>query len=478
MHRLPAMTIIRKWWPLAILFLSLFYKSAPGIARGTFSVQKVSFIQYQFGRGVDMLAKPAIQWTGNPEVLVLDGKTSVFWKKKKIQQIMFGEDEAISPCRLFYSPDGNTFLCTGEDGTAGLGETSTMEVRPLREKLRSEKILWRRDNALFYHLRNGVLCSFDLSRSYSDPIAERASDFYLSCDDKRIIVKEGRSEEKESPSYSLLNAEGHSRVSLPKGGIFIEPRTGSPFITNLSADFRRIIYDRQGPQGKGFVLSRVDWKNILSDSKVILDDYRGNQDAVFSPDMTKIALTGRDGSGRSTMIVVTAAGDIVFKSSPGNRWIFRSPLWSPQNDLLLWNYIDSSKPEHDRNRFVITDPRGVSLQFLPGGLSASEIYWSPRGDFIVMREVEKSFQPGRYIAFDIKGKKARDIFKDAKSRATSRPVWSPDGHYVAIVDYSNFQKREKKTEIINGVPRDSEIVFFREQIFLYKPLEDVLQLIW
>jgi hypothetical protein len=479
MDRFPLLTVVRRWQHYAIIFLFLFFVLVhPVRAREAFTVQKVSFLQYQFGRGVDMLAKPMMQWTGNPDVLLLDARTFIFWKKRKLQQVVFGEDDMVSPCKISISPGGNSFLCCSDDGTSGLGETSNMDIRPLREKIKSEKILWRKDNTLFYHIRNGTLCSFESSRSYSDPLAERVADFYLSSDQNRIVVREGKSDEKELPVFSLLNSEGSGKVALPRGSLFVESRTNNPFITNMSADFRRIILERQGSGAKGFILSRVDWKNILSENKVILDDYHGNQDAVFSPDMTKIALTGKDASGLSSMIVLTASGDIVFKSALGKGWIFRNPLWSPQNDRILWNYIDPSKTGSERNRYMLTDPQGVSLQFLPGALSTSEIYWSPRGDFIVMREIEKSSQPGHYVVYNIKEKRTSEIFKDAKSRATSKPVWSPDGQLIAIVDYSNFQKREKKTEIVNGILRESENVYFREQIFLYKPLEDLLQLTW
>ena len=455
-----------------VFFLSIVFTSAQ--ARDNFTVQKITQLQYEIGKNDDILAKPSIEWSGDGEMLLLDSKTLFLWKKKKLIQIASPEG---SICKVYLSPDGSRFLCADEDGSAALGFTGSFEFRPISEKMTVEKVIWSRDNSRFYYIKDKTLQMFEISRFYSDMLYEGVCDFHLSGDEKRIILQMGKRDEKE-PQYTLINVDRSCRKLFHRGMLLKEDRVTCPFLKNISGDFRTLILERKASPGKGFGLFGITWRNMLKDEKNLLDDCRGNQDAVFSADQEKIALTCRDGNDDPAMLVLSAAGDILVKFSPKKGWNYRNPLWSTRSDRILWSYIDASRAEGDRMRFLVTDPKGVTLQFIPGRYSNLEMDWSPKGEYLLMREEAQKLEHGEYIVYDLKGKKSKELFKDNKSRITSRPVWSPDGRYVAVIDYSTFQKREKKIEKKGTVQRECECVYFREQVFLYKPSDDSLQLLW
>ncbi|GEM_PF-1930822 len=455
-----------------IFFIALVFTSV--LARDTFTVQKITQLQYEIGRNADMLSKPSIEWSGDGEVLLIDSQTLFLWKKKKLIQIASPYGNI---CKVILSPDGSMFLCADENGAAALGATGNFEFRPLSEKLTVDRVIWSRDNSRFYYLKGTALYVFEISRFYGDILCDGVCDFYLSDDEKRLVLRMGRSEERES-QYTLINADRSCKKLFHRGMLFHEDRVTRPFLKNLSGDFRKLIMEKRSAPGKGFGLFKIDWRNVLIDEKQLLDDCKGDQDAVFSADHGKIALTCRDGNDDPVMLVLSAAGDILVKFSPKKGWSYRAPLWSPHSEWILWNYIDVSRNEGERKRFLITDPNGVALQFLTGNFSNLEIDWSPRGEYLLMREEAQKLEHGEYIIYDLREKKSKELFKDNRSRITSRPAWSPDGRFVAVIDYSTFQKREKKIEKKGTGQREYECVYFREQVFLYRPSDDSLQLLW
>jgi len=457
----------------SFLLLYSAFAVLPAHARDSFTVQKITQLQYEIGRGENMLDKPSIEWSADGETLLIDSRILFQWKKKKLMQITGPDGTA---CRISLSP-GALFVCADESGSAAIGSLAGFEFRPISEKLAVDNVVWSRDSSRFFCIKGTGAYLFEVSRLYGDLLLEGVCDFFLSADEKRMILQMGRKDEKD-PQYTLINVDHSCRRPFSRGMLFREERIVRPSIKNISGDFRRLLLEKKAPPGKGFGLFKVDWRNSLIDEKLLLEDCRGNQDAVFSADLGKIALTCRDGNDEPAMIVMSAAGEILVKFSPKKGWNYRAPLWSPHSDWILWNYIDSARKEGDLTRFLVTDPKGVTLQFLPGNFSNLEIDWSPRGDYILMREEAQKMEHGEYVVYDLKGRKSREIFNDSRSRITSRPVWSPDGRFIAVIDYSTFQKREKKVEKKGGVQREYECVYFREQVFMYRPAEDSLQLLW
>jgi len=443
-------------------------------ARDSFSIQKINQLQYEIGRDDDMLSKPSIEWSGDGEILILDSKTLFMWKKKRLIQIASPDG---SICKVYLSPDGSRFLCSNEDGAAALGYVNSFEFRPISEKMTVDKVVWSRDGSRFYYLKGTTLHLFEISKFYSDIIYDGVCDFHLSGDEKRIMLRMGRRDDRE-PQYTLINVDRTCKKLFQRGMLLQEDRVARPFLKNINCDFRTLLLEKKTSSAKGFGLFRITWRNMLKDERTLLDDCRGNQDAAFSADQEKIALTCHDGSDDPAMLVLSAAGDILVKFSPKKGWNYRDPLWSPHSDLIMWSYIDASRKEGDRLRLLVTDPKGVALQFIPGKYSNLEMDWSPRGDYLLMREEAQKLEHGDYVVYDLKGKKLRELFKDNRSRITSRPVWSPDGRFIAVIDYSTFQKREKKMERRGTVQREIECVYFREQVFLYRLSEDSLQLLW
>ncbi|MDQ7823327.1 MAG: hypothetical protein RDV48_11070 [Candidatus Eremiobacteraeota bacterium] len=459
-----------KWRRGAFIFLSvlLFFHGAAQ-AKDFFKVQKVTQLQYLIGREHDGPAKPTVSWTGPPDILLIDGRTLFFPRKNKLFQVYPADGQEAAPLKVALAPNGIRFACSSGDGLMGMGSIDSFEVSPLRERTWFDKAEWAKDSRTLYFTRSGGLFRARFGEGYSDKLFDGVTDFFLSSDEKRVVLKSSRAEEKE-PLYYLATLGSSSKEPLPRGGLFTERRGQYPFFRNMSGDFRRVLIEKRGAQQKGFILYRIDWKNLLSESRTILEDSRGAMDAAFSPDGSKIALTCRDGAGASSMVVLTSLGDILVRFSLKKDWVYQNPLWSPRSDRILWNYIDTDKPEDERSRSLISDVKGVSISFLPVAVNPSEAYWSPRGDAIILKQPDRSSRVGSYVVYDIHRKKLKELFKDDKNRATSRPVWSPEGESIAIIDYSTFQKREKRG--------DTENVYFREQIFLYTPSDESLQLLW
>lgn len=432
-------------------------------------IKNLPALQYVISRGTSMLSGPSVTWSGNSDILLVDRSKILNWKKMKLFQLQ--NPKSRSPFRLVFSPEGSRFICTDESGISALGSTDTFAAEILRESIDLDNLLWCRKSPAFYYITNKSLLYFDTKKKYSEKISDTLSDYYLSSDEYRLIIKESA-----TSAYFIMNFDRTLKSDLPQESIFVESRGCSPFIKNVSPDFRWIIRDK--PNGKGFLISKIDWQNRLASPLYVLDEYRGYRDAAFSPDGSKIALSCKDDSGKSCMVVMKSTGDILVKFSLKKEWIYHYPLWSPDSKWIVWNYIDPARPQEERNRLLLSDARGVSIQFIPCSVSTAGIYWSSRGDQIILREEEHPLKAGGYVVYDLSRKKMNPIFKDAKIRATSVPVWSPDGNYVTVIDYSTFQKRERKPTEVNGAVIDVESVYFREQVFLYKPAEDTIQLLW
>lgn len=454
-------------WTLSFIFLSLvFLLPYPAFS---LEAEKVSSLQFVIGKGTNILGKPEVTWTGrNGEILLIDKTKIFFWKKKKIFQIVEQADGEALP--LSFSPAGEMFVCAPAD-SAVLGSSDTLDFRSLNEKIDTGDLVWSQNGSLLYFLKNRSLFRFDVRQQRLNKLWDNVKSFFESSDAARIVF-----EEWGSGSRDLINSDKSGRVRLPQNSIHLEKRAPVSFIRNMSPDFRRIIVEKPGE--KGSVIYKIDWNNELVSPVNVLEDFTGSRDAAFSPDGSKIAMTVKDESGKSYMAVLTSAGDIVVKFSLKPGWVYRDPLWSPSGKWVLWNYIDAGMQEEDKSRFFITDVRGVSVQFVPGLLSPSELYWSPDGDRLLVREQERGLQSGGYVVYDLRKKLMKQLFKDKKGRATSPPVWSPDGRYVVIIDYSTYQKREKRSVEVKGVQKEIEFVFFREQVFLYDSDEDAMQLLW
>jgi hypothetical protein len=451
-----------------IFFLFLLAFPFPGEACAAVSVQKINFLQFEIGREKENLAKPMVSWAG--EDLLIDQRILFSLKKKKLVQVLYNDDTLSTPCSLVFAHDGLQFAASCDEKALLLGRSDSLQLRQVKEEKGFDRLLWSGDDRVIYYTRNCALFSLPLQRGYAEKIGDGIADFYLSSDSNRLLVITVKGED------IIMNADGSCQAVLPAGSLLLDRRGSSAFIKNMSSDFRTLMIEKRGGQARGFSLCRTDWRNRLVDKKSILDDLRGGQDASFSPDMTKIALSVKDASGLSSMMILSAEGEILVKSSPRKGWFYQNPLWAPGSDWVLWNYIDMNKPEHERSRYLIADARGVALQLIPQDLGSSEFFWSPRGDQVVVRVAERGFQEGHYAVYDLNKRVLKEIFKDSKIRATSKPAWSPDGKLLAIIDYTNFQKREKRMEMAGG--REREIVFFREQVFLFNPLDETLLLAW
>jgi len=457
----------------SIFFLLLLF--SPGQAGASVTVHKVTQLQFEIGRDTESLAKPVVSWAD--DLVLIDQKTLFFWKKKKLIQYILHDEGAAVPCSLVFAPDGKKFAARAGERALLIGSIESPQVRQVRDERGFDRLLWTSRSQSVYFTRHNALFHLILERNYPEKIMDGLFDFFLSNDDSRVTGRTSRGED------FLLCADGTCKSPLPPGCLLVERRGAAPFIKNMSPDFRRMIVEKKGEgpgssQARGFFLYRIDWRNKLTDRRSILEDFRGGQDAAFSPDMTKIALSVKDAAGLSFMVILSAEGEILVKSSPQPGWMYQNPLWSPGSDWVVWNYLDMNRPENQRSRHLIADARGVALQLLPHELSTSEFYWSPRGDQIVVRVAERGFQEGHYSVYSLKERKMRELFKDTRSRATSRPCWSPDGKILAIIDYTNFQKREKRIEMVGGQQRERESVFFREQVFFYNPSDDTLLLAW
>lgn len=179
------------------------------------------------------------------------------------------------------------------------------------------------------------------------------------------------------------------------------------FVSNQDGD--REIFT-VGLQGNGL-------KQLTHNNR---DDYQ----AIWSPDGQQIAFTSLRDGGNSEIYVMNADGSEQ-RNISHSKGFDGSPTWSPDSKYITF----CSDRKMTIQLFSIELASSKTTQLTDGKLSNCDATWSPDGNWIAYRKLNKKQNADIYLSTP-DGQKIRQITNNPKSNDDAI-TWSPDGMSLA-----------------------------------------------
>lgn len=388
---------------------------------------------------------PLIEWLGRDHV-VIDRRIVAKVSPSSLQVL-----KNMSSYSIFSDPSGeNALVFNHHTGQLFVGNLLGGEMYAVQGKYGNiGKVLWssKGKNCLF--LSGKKLFSMKTTRTSGGrtvALMENCSDFFLSSDGHLVIAL-------SAGTATLMRSDGFFKSRLPQNGVYVDGRGNETVAGNFSPDFRKFIIDEN--KG-GFTIGFVGMGNSLTLRKGILPQVSGVRDAAFSPDGNWVALTALEKDGVSYMIVISAAGELLRKSSLNKNWVVKAPKWTSGGTHIIWPYFDTVQKA---NRYIVSDRKGISVRTISQNVNVGELYVSPEAPVFIFKAADTLSYTGHYRVYNIKNSQISQIMAEKPYNTTGKPVWSPDGTRAMVSDFSVFRKRE----VINGL----EVSVFKQMIFLY-----------
>lgn len=190
----------------------------------------------------------------------------------------------------------------------------------------------------------------------------------------------------------------------PSGGDCTATNYGAP---SYSADGEEIVFEA----GNRIAIIDADGGAAVLQPAATADD----GDPCFSPDGKRIAFTGANDQGGTDIYIRRVKGGaaqmIIHDAS--------EPAWSSSGRLA---YVQSG-------HVYSADSKGRARRLVSSGVSPD---WSPNGHRLALVRPTSAGPVGRLYTVAATG---RDLRRVGRSKNTSHPVWSPDGHWLAYYGF-------------------------------------------
>ena len=190
-----------------------------------------------------------------------------------------------------------------------------------------------------------------------------------------------------------------------------------------------ILFDRSEPtpEEPGFPEMRI-WSVAVDgmSARPLPQPGGQNQAAVWSPDGTRIAFVGREGTAPGRLYVMNADGSDLTQLAGG--FGLGEPAWSPDEKEIAFSGVKDPEgnPAGPSGIWTVPATGGEPRLVLQGGWEQPS--WSPNGSRLVVVGQEDGFGGDLYTV-NTDGSQLTQITSDGAGYAD--PEWSPDGTRIA-----------------------------------------------